>query len=350
MADDHFLLCLFLFSGVIFSISAIITWLLARYLKFLDIPNERSSHIRATPRGGGMAIVAAFFAGMALIGLVDHGTSVQTRYFLGFLGAALVIAVFSVYDDFRSRSFKVKLAAQLLAIFIALLCGIKIDVIDLPWLEKLHLGWWGYPLTLMWLLGLTNAYNFMDGLDGLAAGTAVIAAFFLAIISLQQGSQFIYLAAFALGIATLGFLPFNLPPARIFMGDVGSTFLGLAFAVMAVVALRYDRSHISLFVVPLLLFHFIFDTTFTFLRRLLRGEKVFHAHRSHLYQLLNRLGYSHAKVTFFYAAMAVPQGLAAIWMAGQPGRYYLLSFIPFLMLQSLYAWWVMKQARAQGII
>ncbi len=321
MADDHFLLRLAFFSSVIFGVSVIVTWLLARHLKFLDVPNERSSHTVVTPRGGGIAIVTAFFLGIALIGFIGAGSPLQTGYFAGFLVAVAVIAISAVYDDFKSRSFTVKLGAQLLAIFIALFCGIVIDGTELPWMGEIHWGWWGYPLTLLWLLGLTNAYNFMDGLDGLAAGTAVIAAFFLAVITFQQGSQFIYLAALALGMASLGFLVFNLPPARIFMGDVGSTFLGLAFAVMAVVALRYDQARVSLFVVPLLLFHFIFDTSFTF-----------------------------GKVTFLYAAMAVLQGSAAMWMSTQPARYYLLMFIPFLTLQAFYAYWVMNKARSKGII
>jgi len=185
-----------------------------------------------------------------------------------------------------------------------MLAGIVIDVLHLPLLGLVELGWWAYPLTLLWAFGLTNAYNFIDGLDGLAAGTAVIAAAFLAYISFQQGSHFIYLASLTLAAAALGFLIFNLPVAKIFMGDVGSTFLGLVFAVMAVIAARYDHSHTSLFVVPLLLLHFIFDTTFTFLRRLFAGEQVFMAHRTHLYQLLNRMGLSHGKVTAIYLALA----------------------------------------------
>ncbi len=131
---------------------------------------------------------------------------------------------------------------------------------------------------------------------------------------------------------------------------MGSTFLGLVFAVMAIIAARYDHSHTSLFVVPLLLFHFIFDTTFTFVRRLLRGENVFQAHRSHLYQLLNRSGFSHAQVTLLYSAMAVSQGLAAVWMVNNLGANRPLMYLPFLLLYCGYASWVLGRAKQHGLI
>src|SRR5476649_1107987 len=177
-----------------------------------------------------------------------------------FLVSAFVIGAMSIYDDFRPRTATVKLAAQVCAIAIALAAGIVIDELHLPGMHIVGPGWWGYGLTVLWILGLTNAYNFMDGLDGIAASTAAIASGFLCVISFDQGSHFIYLASMALCAASIGFLAFNFFPARIFMGDIGSTFLGFSFAVMAVIAARYDRSHTSLFVVPLLLLHFIFDS------------------------------------------------------------------------------------------
>jgi UDP-GlcNAc:undecaprenyl-phosphate GlcNAc-1-phosphate transferase len=199
-------------------------------------------------------------------------------------------------------------------------------------------------------LGLTNAYNFIDGLDGLAASTAVIAAGFFAYITFQQGSHFIYLASLTLAAASLGFLIFNWSPAKIFMGDVGSTFLGLVFAVMAVIAARYDHSHTSLFVVPLLLFHFIFDTVFTFFRRLLAGEHVFTAHRSHLYQLLNRIGYSHKRVASIYSAMAVCQGVTAVWMVKSLGAERVYVYVIFCIGYGIFAKVVMSTARRKEIV
>lgn len=346
----YFLVQHFFFAAAIFGVSAAATFLLVRHLNVLDMPNERSSHTRATPRGGGIAIVIAFLTGILLIHFIGDKSPIYSLYFGGFLAAATIIATISLYDDIKRCSFKIKLTGQLLAIVVAMLAGIVIDVTSLPLLGEVHWGWWAYPLTLLWIFGLTNAYNFIDGLDGLAAGTAVVAAAFLAFISFQQGSHFIYLASLTLAAAALGFLIFNRPVAKIFMGDVGSTFLGLVFAVMAVIAARYDHSHTSLFVVPLLLLHFIFDTAFTFLRRLFAGEQVFMAHRTHLYQLLNRMGLSHGQVSALYSALAVAQGLAAVWMVKIPGNDRLLAYLPFLLLYPVAAYLIIGKAKARGLV
>lgn len=338
-----------LFGLVIFCISAFGTRLLAHNLKSIDVPNERSSHTRETPRGGGIAIVSAFLTGILLIHLIGDKTPIYTLYFLGFLLSSLIIAVLSLYDDFKPVSFKVKLGGHITAIIVVMIAGIVIDLIHLPVIGEVHIGALAYPLTFLWILGLTNAYNFIDGLDGLAAGTATIAALFLAYITFQQGSHFIYLASLTLAAATLGFLLFNWPPARIFMGDVGSTFLGFAFAVMAVIAARYDHSHTSLFVVPLLLFHIIFDTILTFMKRLMAGENVFTAHRSHLYQLLYRVGYSHKQVTLIYSTLAVVQGIAAIWMVGMLGAERVYVFLPFLIFYMACTKWLVSRARRENI-
>lgn len=340
----------FLFALVIAVLSAVLTFLLSRHLKAFDVPNERSSHTKVTPRGGGIAIVTAFLVGILIIHFVGHTVPIYTPYFLGFLFSSFVIAALSFYDDFHAVSFKVKLGGQIIAIIVGLSTGIVIDMVHLPIWGEVYFGVWAYPLTFIWILGLTNAYNFIDGLDGFAASTAVIAALFLAYITFRQGSHFIYLASLTLAAASVGFLIFNWPPAKIFMGDVGSTFLGLAFAVMAVIAARYDHSHTSLFVVPLLLFHFIFDATFTFARRLHAGENVFAAHRSHLYQLLNRIGYSHKQLALIYSGMAVAQGAAAIWMVSSLGTERVYVFLPFLFCYWIFAKWVVFKARRKGIV
>lgn len=346
----YFLLRHIFFAFVIFAVSATATAWLVRHLQVLDVPNERSSHVLPTPRGGGLAIVIAFLIGILMIHLIGDKSPIYSGYFLGFLSASFVIATMSLYDDIKHCSYKIKLAGHLLAIIVAMLSGIIIDVIALPGIGSINLGLWGIPLTLLWIFGLTNAYNFIDGLDGIAASSAIVAALFLSWISFQQGSHFIYLTSLTLAAATAGFLIFNRPPARIFMGDVGSTFLGLVFAVMAIIAARYDHSHTSMFVVPLLLFHFIFDTTFTFFRRMANGENVFTPHRSHLYQLLQRMGLSHGRVTALYSALAASQGLAAIWMVNVPGDSRVLAFLPFLLGYSFCAIGVVRRARASGLL
>ncbi|MDD4977065.1 MAG: MraY family glycosyltransferase [Gallionella sp.] len=337
------------FAWAILCVSALGTWLLIRHLKAFDVPNERSSHTKVTPRGGGIAIVAAFLVGISMIHYIGDKSPISTTYFVGFLGASFLIAALSFYDDFKQLSFKIKLVAHVLAILVMMLSGIVMYIPALPFLGEIHLGWWAYPLTFIWVLGLTNSYNFIDGIDGIAASSAVIAALFFSYITYHQGSLFIYLTSLVLAAATLGFLVFNWSPAKIFMGDVGSTFLGFTFAVIAIIAARYDHSHTSFFVMPLLLFHFIFDTAYTFTRRLLAGDHVFTAHRTHLYQLLNRTGYTHKQVTLIYSGMAMAQGFSAIWMIDNLGESRLLMYLLFLIAYSAFAIYVMRRTKAHGI-
>lgn len=338
------------FAVFIGGISALLTAILIRRLRIFDIPNERSSHAFPVPRGGGLAIAASFLLGVSLIQIFGSTVPLRSSYFWGFLFSLILIASVSFYDDIQHVNNKMKLATQLVSIVIAIAAGNVIDVLNLPWLGKVQGPLVLYPLTLLWLLGLTNSYNFMDGLDGMAAATAVVVSAFFSYIAFQEGSHFVYLVTLLLGAATLGFLVFNWAPAKIFMGDVGSSFLGFSFANLAIVAARHDLGHTSMFVMPLLFFHFIFDSIFTFIRRLINGDNVFQAHRTHLYQLLNRLGYSHKAVTLIYAGLAVIQGIAAIWMVGLPGEQRLLVFLPFAVSYFLIGARVLALARNAGLI
>lgn len=285
-------------------------------------------------------LVIYFVAGVARI---------PDPYFWGFLLSAIALAVVSFVDDVTQKSFLAKIFTQMACVFAMLLVGVSIKVLWLPFIGETTLGFWGYALTFLWLMGLTNAYNFMDGLDGLAAGVAAIAASFMCAIAWSQGSYFVYLASYALIASVAGFLVFNFPPARIFMGDVGSAFLGFAFAALAVIGASFDYGRLSFYIVPLLLFHVIFDTFFTFLRRLMRGEKVHLAHRSHLYQLLNRMGYSHRQVSLYHYAVAIAQGIGAFVLVSLPPSQRLSTFAPFFVFQSVYAAWVLSKARKLGL-
>lgn len=339
-----------LFGFLLFLLSLSITRLMLRRIAIIDIPNERSSHSSPTPKSGGIAIVVTFFAGILAIYLFGDKTPITQQYFLGFMASVIAIAAISFYDDIKNKSFAVKLFTQIAAAIVAVSFGIVLDVVAIPFVGYVSLGWWAYPLTVLWIVGLTNVFNFMDGLDGLAAGTAIITCLFFSYICFSEGSTFIYITCNALLAGTLGFFVYNFPPARIFMGDIGSAFLGFVFATMAIIAARYDHSHTSFFVIPLLLFHFIFDATFTFIRRLIRGEKVTEAHRTHLYQLCNRLGLSHKSVSLMQYGMCLSQGIGALLMVHVLGDKRLLVFIPFLVMHSLYARIVYSKARKQKII
>ncbi len=339
-----------IFTFILFLVSLFLTRFMLRRFRIMDTPNGRSSHESPMPTSGGIAIVAAFFIGLIAIFLFSESIHVATWRFLGFVAASLLLAVVSLYDDIKSKPFIIKLSAQFIAALIVLIFGVIIDQISLPVIGLVHIGWLAYPVTFIWIIGLTNAFNFMDGLDGLAGGVAVIVATFFCIITYLMGSDFVYIICYTLVAGSLGFLVYNRPPARIFMGDVGSTFLGFTFAVISIMAMRYDMSHTSFFVMPLLLFNFIYDTLFTFMRRLFKGERVIDAHQTHLYQLFQQLGYSHWTVSAFHYIVAILQGLAALWMVHATSDKRTLIFLPFLLFQVIYTVIIIHAAKRRDLI
>jgi UDP-GlcNAc:undecaprenyl-phosphate GlcNAc-1-phosphate transferase len=258
----------------------------------------------------------------------------------------LVAAAGGLADDIRARSSTVKLGVQIAAAATAIVLGLTIDTIYIPGLGPTALGLFGPALTLLWLVGLTNAYNFMDGIDGLAGGTAVIGFGFLMFVALGVGKVDESTIACTLAAASLGFLLFNLPPARIFMGDVGSQFLGFGFAALSVLLARHDITGTLALVVPLLLFHFIFDTLFTAYRRWRRGERLTEAHRSHLYQRLTHAGFGHGRTTALLCTMGILQGVGALWMIRLPESSRPLIFVPALLIQIGYSVYVTRRASA----
>jgi len=316
----------------------------------MDEPNARSSHSRPVPKSGGVAIVATYVVGALLIHFYADVARIDDRYFWAYVVSALLLALVCFVDDILQKAFLAKILAQVLCASVVVASGVVVSRLAIPYWGEVPLGAAGYVFTFLWILGLTNAYNFMDGLDGLAAGVAVIAAAFLCAIAFQQQSVYVYLSSYVLLAGAAGFLLFNLPPARIFMGDVGSAFLGFTFATLAIIGANLDLGHLSFYIVPLLLFHFIFDSVFTFFRRLLSGEKVHLAHRTHLYQLLNQLGYSHRAVSLFHYAITVAQGAAAFASLGLPADRRPLLFIPFLVFDAAYAAWVLRRAKAARLI
>jgi len=331
-------------------ISAVVTWVMLYVVKIIDHPNERSSHTTAVPKSGGIAIVITFTFGMLGIYLFASENISEHSYFISFVFCSLFIAAISLYDDIKNKSVKFKFYSQIFAVLLVLWSGIVINKIALPGLGYIELGVFGYLISFIWILGLTNAYNFMDGLDGLMAGITIIATLFFMVICFYQGSSFVYITCYTILAGALGFIFFNISPARIFMGDVGSAFLGFVLAVLAIIAARYDNSHTSFLVMPLLLFNVIYDTTFTYIRRYLNGEKVTQAHRSHLYQLMNQIGYSHLEVSLTHYNMAFLQGLGALWMVQIPGSQRLYIFIPFLLLQVVYSYWIVKRAKQNKLL
>jgi len=338
------------FASAIFVCSVALTYFMARFVRVMDMPNARSSHSRPVPKSGGIAFVTTFVIGSVIIYFVADVARIDDHYFWGYVTSAVLLATVSFVDDITQKTFFAKVVTQVLCVSVVLASGVTITRLAIPFWGEIQLGGFGYVLTFLWILGLTNAYNFMDGLDGLAAGVAAIAAGFLCAIALQQNSVFVYISSYVLLAGAGGFLLFNFPPASIFMGDVGSAFLGFTFATLAVIGASLDLGHLSFYIVPMLLFHFVFDTVFTFSRRLLRGEKVYLPHRTHLYQLLNRIGYSHRAVSLFHYAVTVLQGIAAYLSIEWLDDKRILLFLPFLIFEIAYARWVLGRAKAMRLI
>jgi UDP-GlcNAc:undecaprenyl-phosphate GlcNAc-1-phosphate transferase len=311
--------------------------------------NAAIKRVLPSLRTGGVAIFGAFIAGISLIHLLGSVSPIKAQYFWGFFLSLVLIGTTSLANTIRPLPRMILLTGQFFSIVSVMGVGIVIDELP-PWTGYVVSGWSLYPLTFAWIFGLTKIYGQMDGMDGLAASTAVVASAFFGFIAFDQNSPFIYLCSVALFAGSLGFLIFNWPPAKINMGDIGSTFLGFSFAVMAIIAGFYDRSHTSLLVIPLLLFHFIFDIVFTFFCRTLPSASRKSQQRPYLYQLLHGLGYSRAKVIFVYSGMATAQGLAAIWMVNISGSNRILVFISAFIVHLIYARWITLRARSLGLV
>lgn len=350
MISDAALVTHSLFFAVLLAISAIITWVMARYVRVMDVPSSRSSHTRPTPRSGGVAIVTTFLFGTVTVYVIGDEVRIADQHLAGVVVCSLAVAAVSYWDDITQRSFVAKLTAQILCTFAILSFGLVVRAIYLPGLGEVSLGLLGYVVTALWMVGLTNTVNFMDGLDGLVGGVCLVAIGFLGYIAYVSDSRMVYILCYALGAGVAGFLLFNWSPAKIFMGDVGSAFLGFTLATLAVVGASLDHGHLSFYVVPLLVLNLVFDASVTLARRAFAGESLLHAHREHLYQLLNRMGWGHKAVATLYVVMATAQGGGALMLIKLPPIDRGLVILPFLAVYSLYAWAVLSAAKRRGIL
>jgi Fuc2NAc and GlcNAc transferase len=296
-------------AGVVALVIGLIVIRHAGRLGLIDIPNQRSSHVLPTPRGGGVGIAVATLGGIALLPLLSIALPLAAQ--IALLGGGLGVAAISLVDDCRGVHAVWRLAAHLAAgVGVVMALG-PITAIDLGELT-IPLGWAAAPLSVVWVAGAINAFNFMDGIDGIASAQAIVTATAWALIGLLAGHMELAACAFIIAGATAGFLVHNVPPARLFMGDVGSAFLGFMLAVLPLIAApRVGPAAGTIGVV--LLWPFIFDTALTLLRRAARGERLVAAHRSHYYQRLIVSGWTSGRTLALYVTLAV--AAAAIGVA-----------------------------------
>ncbi|MGI5912554.1 MAG: MraY family glycosyltransferase [Syntrophomonadaceae bacterium] len=281
-----------------------VTRKLALKNNILDIPNSRSSHIVPTPRGGGLAFVVVFLVGISLLFCLGV---FELRVFLVLFGGGCLIAGVGWLDDRQGLSAVVRLCFHFLASIWAVSWLGGVPSLNLGFTE-LDLSRWGSVIAVVGLVWMINLYNFMDGIDGIAGIEAVTVTAVAAILLRSQASN-VGIPSLLLAVAVLGFLIWNWPPAKIFMGDIGSGFLGY---ILAVFALWSENSGaVPLLVWLLLLGVFIVDATVTLFKRMARGEKLYEAHRSHVYQLAIQAGYSHKQVTLTVLLINIMLGIVA---------------------------------------
>ena len=277
----------------------------AHRLGAVDQPDQRKVHKHIMPRLGGLGIFSAFIIVMLL------GVQVSEPI-LGIMIGGIVIFLVGMLDDIYQLPPLVKMAGQSIAAGIAIYCGVVVSFVTNPFDGPIDLGYLGIPLTFLWIVGISNAINLIDGLDGLAAGVSGIAAATIGFVAYTQGEYAVFTAAFILVAAIIGFLPYNFHPARTFMGDGGSNFLGFILGCLAIMGLTKSTAVISLFVPIVILGIPIFDTFFAIIRRINNKAPILMPDKSHLHHRLMAIGYGHRNSVLIIYAISGFFGMTAI--------------------------------------
>ncbi len=279
---------------LVFSMSFLLTNLLRRYAlsrSLIDVPNARSSHTGPTPRGGGVAIVITV---ILFITILYGADKIDFSIFISLVTSGGIVAVIGFMDDHGHIAARWRLLGHFCASAILLWGMGGVPVLDFFGL-KLDLGYFGYLLGLLYLVWMLNLYNFMDGIDGLAGVEAISACLGICVIYLITGHSELIFLSLLFACATAGFLYWNFPAAKIFMGDAGSGFIGIMLGGLSLQAAWVSADLLWCWFI--LLGVFIVDATVTLLRRLLRGARVYEAHRSHAYQNASRRFGKHVPIT-----------------------------------------------------
>jgi len=321
---------------VVLASAAVLSWLLASRVRLyaldrmLDIPNERSSHSSPTPRGGGFAIAVTSLGGIVLASSLGW---VSQDLATALVGGGVLIAAIGWIDDHRSLSPLTRFAAQFISAGWAMYWLGGFPSLSLG-IVSVKLGFMGIILGSLGIVWAINLYNFVDGIDGLAAGEAVSTGVIGGLLLLGVGKPDLAIVALLIAAANLGFLPLNWAPARLFMGDAGSGLLGYLFAVLAVAS--ENSGGIPLMLWVLLLGVFIFDATVTLCRRIVHGHRWYHAHHSHAYQRLVQAGRSHAQVSSMILLFNFILAILAIVAWKQPALFLAAIVVGAVLLSAAY--------------
>lgn len=306
----------------------------ARRMRLLDVPNERSSHQVPTPRSGGYAIVAAIAIATLAAGVLDDAG------LRPIVAAATVLAVLAIIDEWRDLSRVLRFGVQL-AVVVALvrIGGLLVSHVELPPGWQLYFGPLAFPLAVLWLVWVTNAYNFMDGVNGLAAVEAIICGATMAVLFAREADSSAAMFSAAIAGAALGFLPWNFPNASIFMGDVASATFGFLFGALS---LRFAHDG-RLIEGSLPLMPFLLDATATVVMRMARGEPFYYPHKLHFYQRLAQQGYNHWVVTTIWGSLALLSGALAIVYRGLSQSERLAGMLALVLAHVVVGAYVQRQ-------
>ncbi len=275
----------------------------------IDVPNERSSHTIPVPRGGGIGMLVPWLVGVTI--LLVGGDLALSGFALALTIGVIGMAVVGFVDDVKTLPALPRLIVEGALVAVCLWMGdVTISSLALPGIGSVELGVLGLPAAWLFVVGFTNMFNFMDGINGLAGFQTLLGAGGLAVISALSGDMTLALPMALLAGASIGFLRFNFPRASVFMGDVGSLPIGFALA-MAVLRV-HGHGGLPLWVPVLMIWPFLFDATYTLVNRVVRKRNPFRAHRSHVYQRLVVAGWSHTRVTLLYTGLALVCSSAAV--------------------------------------
>lgn len=316
-------LCLLLAGVLSFGLTPVVK-VLAQKMGAMDVPkDDRRMHTVPIPRMGGLAIFLAFLLAVVVF------TRNMDRSMQSILLGSIVIVILGVFDDIYALDAKLKLVVQIAAACIVVFYGdCRIARVTDPFGASLSdywdLGWASYPITIIWIVAITNAVNFIDGLDGLACGVSCISAANLLAIALLVAENDIAIAMAAVTGACIGFVPYNFNPAKIFMGDTGSTFLGFVLATVSIQGL-FKSYFIVSFAVPFLLLGLpIFDICFAIIRRVAHGKNPMQADRGHFHHRLIDMGFSQKQAVAIAYVLTGILGLAAVLLTASGAMKALL--------------------------
>lgn len=271
----------------------------------LDAPDDRKVHTSPIPRMGGLAI----YAGFMLAVLASMHIS---REMMGILTGGTVILIVGIIDDLKPLPAKVKLLGQIVAATVLIMFDIRIEWLTNPFGDMLYVDYFAIPLTIIWVVSLTNTVNLIDGLDGLAAGVSTIASITILLVALQQNFWTVAILTAALAGSALGFLQHNFNPAKIFMGDTGSMFLGYMLAAISILGAVKSAATIALIVPIVALGLPILDTAFAIIRRYMSGRPIFKPDKGHLHHRLLEMGLTQKQAVLLMYVISGCLGLSAI--------------------------------------